>query len=193
MASGALLLSLPFTFSREPRLTLHSLPPPLPLSHKHLPKQNYEVIGSPTPSISVPTHWSKVILAARAPRGQDPRKTTEREISLAGFVMPNEVIPDNAPLESFLVPGQSLFLALSGRLLAVFHPHPDPPLRYPSVSSLVEQIEKFSGLELLSAPVKQTALGLCTQTVCQPVIRRFDDARKKLDKAPVPLIGGGRA
>lgn len=69
--------------------------------------QNYEVIGNPTPSISVPTHWSKVILALRAPRGMDPLKTTEREVSLAGFVMPNAVIPDNAPLESFLVPGTS--------------------------------------------------------------------------------------
>jgi endonuclease G len=70
-------------------------------------EQSYEVIGNPSPSISVPTHWSKVILALRAPRGMDPRKTTEREVSLAGFVMPNAVIPDNAPLESFLVPGTS--------------------------------------------------------------------------------------
>lgn len=68
---------------------------------------NYEVIGNP-PSISVPTHFSKVILTSRPPKGDDPNTSTRREISMAGFVLPNAVIPDEASLESFLVPGEFL-------------------------------------------------------------------------------------
>ncbi|KAL7409195.1 hypothetical protein BDY24DRAFT_345540, partial [Mrakia frigida] len=128
---------------------------------------SYEVIGQGpgVPSISVPTHFSKVILTSRVPKGQNPlTSTAPREISMAGFVLPNAVIPDEVPLEGFMVP--------------------------------VEQIEKSSGLSLVSADLKRTALPLCRETSCQLVVRRFDDTRKKLEGAGAggkPLIGGGRS
>ncbi|CED82610.1 mitochondrial nuclease [Phaffia rhodozyma] len=67
----------------------------------------HEVIGNP-PSISVPTHFSKVILTSRVPRGEDPKKSINREVSMAGFVLPNAIIPDEVPLESFQVPVEQI-------------------------------------------------------------------------------------
>lgn len=71
------------------------------------------------PSIAVPTHFAKVILAARAAPGSfwskggagEGGKGLEvigngegREWSLGAFVLPNDVIPDQVRLETFLVP-----------------------------------------------------------------------------------------
>lgn len=58
----------------------------------------------------------------------------------------------------------------------------------------MEQIEKLSGLTLFAPEIKSVALELCRETKCQVVVRRFDDAKKKLEKAGggQKLIGGGR-
>ncbi|KAL1947561.1 hypothetical protein VTO73DRAFT_13285 [Trametes versicolor] len=61
---------------------------------------SHEVIGSP-PNISVPTHFAKVVLAAKP---SSPSTPDVAEISAGAFVLPNAVIPDEAKLESFLVP-----------------------------------------------------------------------------------------
>jgi endonuclease G len=77
----------------------------------------YEVIGPPgRPNVSVPTHFSKVILTAKGGMpcvvagqtwtlsygnsGQGGVQT-----SLGAFVFPNEPIPDEVPLTQFQVPG----------------------------------------------------------------------------------------
>ncbi|KAI0256519.1 hypothetical protein BJV78DRAFT_1165001 [Lactifluus subvellereus] len=60
----------------------------------------YEVIGSP-PNIAVPTHFAKVVLAARPSSPSTPQAP---EISTGAFVLPNAAISDETPLESFVVP-----------------------------------------------------------------------------------------
>ncbi|KAI0282150.1 hypothetical protein BGY98DRAFT_912686 [Russula aff. rugulosa BPL654] len=60
----------------------------------------YEVIGNP-PNIAVPTHFAKVVLTARPSSPSTPHVP---EISTGAFVLPNAVIPDNAPLETFVTP-----------------------------------------------------------------------------------------
>ncbi|KAG1749113.1 uncharacterized protein EDB91DRAFT_834654 [Suillus paluster] len=58
----------------------------------------YEVIGSP-PNVAVPTHFAKVVLASR------PSSTPDMpEISTGAFVLPNAIIPNEASLESFVIP-----------------------------------------------------------------------------------------
>lgn len=60
----------------------------------------YEVIGkAPGPNVSVPTHFSKVILTSS---DHPPRPTSTTAI--AAFVLPNAIIPDEVPLTSFQVP-----------------------------------------------------------------------------------------
>ncbi|KAN0075472.1 hypothetical protein V8E55_011495 [Tylopilus felleus] len=74
---------------------------PLYLPHKDPDgkwRVNYEVIGSP-PNVAVPTHFAKVVLASR------PSSTPDLpEISTGAFVLPNAIIPDEAPFESFVTP-----------------------------------------------------------------------------------------
>ncbi|KDQ13148.1 hypothetical protein BOTBODRAFT_33762 [Botryobasidium botryosum FD-172 SS1] len=73
----------------------------------YLPRQNaegkwhvnYEVIGNP-PNVAVPTHFAKVVLGSKQPGGAD--------VSLGAFVLPNAIIPDEAPLESFAVPVETV-------------------------------------------------------------------------------------
>ncbi|KAI0736577.1 hypothetical protein C8Q72DRAFT_800523 [Fomitopsis betulina] len=60
----------------------------------------HEVIGSP-PNISVPTHFAKVVLTSKP---SSPSTPDVPEISTGAFVLPNAVIPDEAKLESFIVP-----------------------------------------------------------------------------------------
>lgn len=77
---------------------------------------SYEVIGSP-PSVSVPTHFAKVILGtglkasegsliAKAGLGSSP-------VALGAFVVPNSMIPDTAPLRSFEADGRWCVLTQS--------------------------------------------------------------------------------
>ncbi|EST08182.1 DNA/RNA non-specific endonuclease [Kalmanozyma brasiliensis GHG001] len=78
---------------------------------------SYEVIGSP-PNVAVPTHFAKVILGVEqaregngAPGPKVEWKSGLAKVGLGGgtmalgaFVMPNSIIPNEAPLESFAVP-----------------------------------------------------------------------------------------
>lgn len=74
----------------------------------YLPKQehdgkwrvSYEVIGSP-PSISVPTHFAKVVLTSKS---SGSITSATQDLSVGAFVLPNAVIPDDVPLTSFAVP-----------------------------------------------------------------------------------------
>ncbi|KAK9462432.1 uncharacterized protein V1516DRAFT_670251 [Lipomyces oligophaga] len=58
----------------------------------------YEMIGNP-PSVAVPTHFFKLIVA------ESPRKQpSTAEVAVGAFILPNEPIPNAAPLKSFYVP-----------------------------------------------------------------------------------------
>ncbi|KAG6854985.1 hypothetical protein C0991_009808 [Blastosporella zonata] len=78
----------------------------------YLPRQDsdgkwrvsHEVIGSP-PNVAVPTHFAKVVLTSKA---VSPSRPDELEISTGAFVLPNAIIPDEAPLESFVVPVEAV-------------------------------------------------------------------------------------
>ena len=56
----------------------------------------YEVIGTPAPSVAVPTHFYKVIFAEDGRAGGD--------VALGAFVLPNAPIPNEKPLTDFEVP-----------------------------------------------------------------------------------------
>ncbi|KAF8310205.1 hypothetical protein DL93DRAFT_2157954 [Clavulina sp. PMI_390] len=74
----------------------------------YLPRQDsdgkwrvtHEVIGNP-PNIAVPTHFAKVVLTSKP---SSPSKPDVVDVSMGAFVLPNAIIPDEAPLESFVVP-----------------------------------------------------------------------------------------
>ena len=65
--------------------------------------QTYEVIGNP-PNVAVPTHFAKVVLAARPSSPSTPHVS---EISTGAFVLPNAAISEEAPLETFVTPSRS--------------------------------------------------------------------------------------
>jgi len=52
-------------------------------------------------NVGVPTHFSKVVLAAVPSSPSTPHIV---ELSLGAFLLPNAEIPDETPLESFMVP-----------------------------------------------------------------------------------------
>jgi endonuclease G len=58
------------------------------------------VIGSP-PNVGVPTHFAKVVLTSKP---SSPGTPDILELAAGAFILPNAVIPDHAPLESFSVP-----------------------------------------------------------------------------------------
>jgi endonuclease G len=83
---------------------------------------SYEVIGNP-PNIAVPTHFAKVIYAQGKPASTTsslPPVTSRGGggggllglgtgvAALGAFVMPNAVIPNEAPLKTFVVPVESV-------------------------------------------------------------------------------------
>ncbi|KAI3482119.1 hypothetical protein L1887_55250 [Cichorium endivia] len=81
---------------------------------------SYEVIGNP-PNIAVPTHFAKVILgvgtASEANGAPGPKPEWKaigakmglgNVMALGAFVLPNSVIPNEAPLESFAVPVETV-------------------------------------------------------------------------------------
>ncbi|ORY35593.1 nuclease [Naematelia encephala] len=130
----------------------------------------YEVIGDP-PSVSVPTHFAKVILASRPDFSYPQRASASdkaisssnsvKELAMGAFVLPNKEIADEADLRSFIVP--------------------------------VEHVEKTAGLQLFNPELKSRSRQLCAVTQCQLVVRRFDDARKSYGKGQKGSQGrGGR-
>lgn len=135
---------------------------PLYLPTKHADgkwRTTYEVIGNP-PSIAVPTHFAKVILASRPdfaypqkPSPQDKAITsidTTKELAMGAFILPNSTIPDQADLRTFIAP--------------------------------IEAVERHAGLQLFNEDLKAKSKHLCSVTQCTVVVRRFDDARKDFAK-----------
>jgi endonuclease G, mitochondrial len=51
--------------------------------------------------VAVPTHFAKVVLASRPSSPSSPQVP---EVSTGAFILPNAVIPDHAPLTSFVAP-----------------------------------------------------------------------------------------
>lgn len=72
------------------------------------------MIGNP-PNVAVPTHFAKVILTSRP---ESPRTPHIPEISTGAFVLPNASIPDDTPLQSFVVPVEAVEKAAGLQLFA---------------------------------------------------------------------------
>nr|GAT55486.1 mitochondrial nuclease [Mycena chlorophos] len=64
----------------------------------------HEVIGNP-PNVSVPTHFAKVVLASKPASPSTPETV---EVSTGAFVVPNAIIPDEAPMQSFMMPVEAV-------------------------------------------------------------------------------------
>ncbi|KAJ3741958.1 hypothetical protein DFH05DRAFT_1403145 [Lentinula detonsa] len=64
----------------------------------------HEVIGSP-PNVSVPTHFAKVVLTSKP---ASPSTPNILELATGAFVLPNAPIPDETPLEKFLMPVEAV-------------------------------------------------------------------------------------
>ncbi|KAI8875044.1 hypothetical protein K501DRAFT_264298 [Backusella circina FSU 941] len=97
----------------------------------------YQMIGNP-PNVAVPTHFYKVILTHRQGR-----------YSVGAFVLPNQPIPDEVPLEAFKVP---LDAVERGAGLVFFEKMGEAKVGLPD---------------------------LCKETNCKLTIRKFNDAQKK--------------
>ncbi|CAG8608584.1 4347_t:CDS:2, partial [Dentiscutata heterogama] len=63
----------------------------------------YKLIGTP-PNVAVPTHFFKVVLAVK----NDDSQTSGKLYALDCFLIPNQSIPHDAPLENFVVPLNAL-------------------------------------------------------------------------------------
>jgi len=72
------------------------------------------MIGSP-PNVGVPTHFAKVVLASKPVSPSNPEDV---DVSIGAFVLPNAVIPDEAPLESFIAPVEAVERASGLTLLS---------------------------------------------------------------------------
>lgn len=103
---------------------------------------------------------------------------------MGAFVLPNAIIPDEAPLESFVVPGLSSTL---------FH-YLDPLFLPLSCSSyrLVDAVERAAGLTLFSDALKASSKHICKTTPCQLIIRKFDESGKLVSEGPGGASGGKR-
>ncbi|MCO5565335.1 hypothetical protein L7F22_019008 [Adiantum nelumboides] len=144
---------------------------------------NYEVIGNP-PSVSVPTHFAKVIYAQGRPGDRSTLTSSASpalpasnpgtnngllgKVGLSGsssnwtalsaFVLPNAIIPNEQPLKEFLVP--------------------------------VESVERAAGLMLFPPATKTNTPSLCDVTDCQIIVRDFSERNKqqqtKTARLPTP-------
>lgn len=112
----------------------------------------------------MPTHFAKVVLTAKPSSPSTPHIP---EISTGAFVLPNAEIPDQAPLENFVVPGASMSDICGHACLTI------------SVCYLVEAVEKAAGLTFFSDEIKAASKHICKTTKCEVIIRRFDDAQKR--------------
>lgn len=63
------------------------------------------MIGNP-PNVAVPTHFAKVILTSHP----SSSNSDVREISTGAFVLPNDVINNDKPLEDFVAPSMPLYI-----------------------------------------------------------------------------------
>jgi endonuclease G len=146
----------------------------------------YEVIGTP-PSVSVPTHFAKVVLATRpdfsypqSPSPQDKAITsrqTVKELAMGAFVLPNKEIPDETDLRTFISPGKS---DRGLGLWSGFGPMGPVKTSSTGLMDVVEVVERVAGLQLFNEDLKGKSRQLCAVTQCQVIVRRFDDARKEI-------------
>jgi len=90
---------------------------------------------------------------------------------MGAFVLPNAIIPDEAPLESFVMPGESALMMMDGMLTGI----------YPKV----EAVERATGLTFFSDAVKSASIHICKAAQCQLVVRRFDDAQRNLNRKAI--------
>ena len=135
-----------------------SVPLYLPIRHPDGKfRVTFEVIGNP-PSIAVPTHFAKVILASR-PDFSYPQKpssgdkaitsnNTIKDLAMGAFILPNSEIPDQTDLRSFIAP--------------------------------VQAVESAAGLQFFNDDLKGKSRQLCAVTQCQVIVKRFDDTRKQI-------------
>ncbi|KAG6878785.1 hypothetical protein C0993_008084 [Termitomyces sp. T159_Od127] len=139
----------------------------------YLPRQDgdgkwrvtHEVIGSP-PNVSVPTHFAKVVLTTKP---VSPSNPDVLDISTGAFILPNAIIPDEVPLERFVVPG----------LFGIAY----PSVAYHLIIIVVDAVERAAGLTFFSDDIKAHSNHICKSTKCEVIVRRFDDARKQGQKA----------
>ncbi|GFZ49525.1 Nuclease [Saitozyma sp. JCM 24511] len=146
----------------------------------------YEVIGTP-PSVSVPTHFAKVVLATRpdfsypqSPSPQDKAITsrqTVKELAMGAFVLPNKEIPDETDLRTFISPGK---LELGLGVWLGLGSMGQVKTSSTGLMDVVEVVERVAGLQLFNEDLKGKSRQLCAVTQCQVIVRRFDDARKEI-------------
>ncbi len=105
----------------------------------------------------------KVILGARP---ASPATPLVKDTSIGAFVLPNALIPDETPLQTFRVPGQPIPLCC--KLKLIFR------------ESTVEAVERAAGLTLFDELTKAKSKELCQTVQCEVIVRRFDDVQKKL-------------
>ncbi|KAJ4498864.1 hypothetical protein C8R41DRAFT_935004 [Lentinula lateritia] len=67
-----------------------------------LSRKTHEVICSP---VSVPTDFAKVVLTSKPASPSNPNIL---ELTMSAFVLPNAPIPDNTPLEKFVMPVEAV-------------------------------------------------------------------------------------
>ena len=87
---------------------------------------SYEVIG--TSQVAVPTHFFKVIVAERCQGPTSNPSTRAPPVFIAAFILPNEPIAKDTPLEQFLVPLDAVEAAAG---LVMFQNLPDARPRVP--------------------------------------------------------------
>ena len=105
----------------------------------------------------------KVILGAKP---ASPATPLVKDTSIGAFVLPNALIPDETPLQTFGVPGQATSDVSSSEA--------------DSLSCTVEAVERAAGLTLFDELTKAKSKELCQIVQCEVIVRRFDDAQKKL-------------
>ena len=86
---------------------------------------------------------------------------------MGAFVFPNQEIPDDSDLRSFIVPGKRKPRWKRGEN---------------AIADLdaVEMVERAAGLQLFNPELKGRSRQLCAVTQCQVLVRRFNDTRKQL-------------
>lgn len=82
-------------------------------------------------------------------------------------MLPNAPIPDDAKLESFVVPGERN------------HNSTHVPPSADNQNTAVEAVERAAGLTLFSEAIKASSKHICKTARCEVIVRRFDDAQKR--------------
>ncbi|CAG8698828.1 8202_t:CDS:2, partial [Scutellospora calospora] len=84
----------------------------------------YQLIGNP-PNIAVPTHFFKVILASKE---NDSDSQGRKKYALGSFLIPNQRIPHDDPLEKYVVPLDALERATGLRFFENLNKNDTQPL-----------------------------------------------------------------